>query len=444
VRRTDFNLTEAMRRHRRIATLIALTLVAACATSPSSTATTTTASAASTSARIVTPSAKARIDSALRAYVASGRVAGASAVVWEKGREVYFGAFGMADREANRPMTRDVIAQIFSMTKPVTGVALMQLYEQGKFKLDDPLAKYLPEFANVRVYAGGDSSAPAFEAPSRPITVADITRHTAGFVTSPGEKGVGPLFRAANPQDRDATITQFAQRLATVPLAFQPGTRWSYGISVDVQAALVERLAGQPFQDYVQQHVLDPLGMRETRWYVPERDRARFAAIYQRSGDGALRHAPDSAAKAYNTNHWALFTGASGLTSTLDDYLRFARMLLNGGELDGARILKPETIRLMATNHLPATVRDSSFLTSKGQVGFGIDFAVRVAPPKSAAENNGTVGEFFWDGAASTLFWVDPAHQLTAVLFTQVLPFDARLHKVFRDAVYGPLTLPPR
>jgi CubicO group peptidase (beta-lactamase class C family) len=119
-------------------------------------------------------------------------------------------------------------------------------------------------------------------------------------------------------------------------------------------------------------------------------------------------------------------------------------MLLNGGELDGKRILRPETIRLMATNHLPATVRDSSFLTSKGQVGFGIDFAVRVAMPKSAAENNGAVGEFFWDGAASTLFWVDPANQLTAVLFTQVLPFDARLHKVFRDAVYGPITTPPR
>ncbi len=432
-----------MRRHRQIATLFAVTLCAACATSSSPPRATTPAP--TDGPRVVTPAAKARIDSALRAYVASGRVAGASAVVWEKGREVYFGAFGMADREANRPMTRDVIAQIFSMTKPVTGVALMQLYEQGKFKLDDPLAKYLPEFANVRVYAGGDSSAPTFEAPSRPITVADITRHTAGFVTSPGEKGVGPLFRAANPQDRNATITQFAQRLATVPLAFQPGTRWSYGISVDVQAALVERLAGQPFQEYVKQHVLDPLGMRETRWYVPESDRARFAAIYQRDASGAgVAHAPDSTAKAYNTNHWALFTGASGLTSTLDDYLRFARMLLNGGELDGARILRPETIRLMATNHLPATVRDSSFLTSKGQVGFGIDFAVRVAPPKSAAENNGTVGEFFWDGAASTLFWVDPAHQLTAVLFTQVVPFDARLHKVFRDAVYGPITTPPR
>jgi len=431
-----------MSARRRIATLLGLTLLAACA---SSTATTSAPSVAASTQRVVTDAAKARIDSVLRASVASGRVAGASAVVWEKGREAYFGTFGMADREANRPMTRDVIAQIFSMTKPVTGVALMQLYEQEKFRLDDPLAKYLPEFANVRVYAGGDSGAPTFEAPSRPITVADITRHTAGFVTNPGEKGVGPLFRAANPLDRTGTITQFSQRLATVPLAFQPGTRWSYGISVDVQAALVERLAGQPFQEYVKRHILDPLGMRETRWYVPESDRERFAAIYQRDASGAgVNRAPDSTAKAYNTNHWALFTGASGLTSTLDDYLRFARMLLNGGELDGARILRPETIRLMATNHLPATVRDSSFLTTKGQVGFGIDFAVRLAPPKSAAENNGTVGEFFWDGAASTLFWVDPANQLTAVLFTQVLPFDARLHKVFRDAVYGPITLLPR
>jgi CubicO group peptidase (beta-lactamase class C family) len=424
------------------AALLAAALLSACATSPSSTRPAATISAGQP---IVDARAKARIDSALSACVASGRVAGASAVVWEKGREVYFGAFGMADREANRPMTRDVIAQIFSMTKPVTGVALMQLYEQGKFRLDDPLAKYLPEFANVRVYAGDSAGTPKLEAPSRPITVADITRHTAGFATNPGERGVGPLFRAADPQNRTITITQFAQRLATVPLVFQPGTRWSYGISVDVQAALVERLAGQPFEQYVKQHILDPLGMRETRWFVPESDRARFAAIYQRDSSGAGVHrAPDSVAKAYNTNHWALFTGASGLTSTVDDYLRFARMLLNGGELDGVRILRPETVRLMATNHLPATVRDSSFLPGKGQVGFGIDFAVRVAPPKSVEENNGTVGEFFWDGAASTLFWVDPANQLTTVFFTQVVPFDARAHKVIRDAVYGPVRIPPR
>jgi CubicO group peptidase (beta-lactamase class C family) len=425
--------------------LLAL-LVAAMLQGCASTATSSSQSASAVTGanQVVTAAATRRIDSTLRAYVGSGRVAGASALVWEKGREVYFGAFGMADREASRPMTRDVIAQIFSMTKPVTGVAMMQLWEQGKFKLDDPLAKYLPEFANVRVYVGGDSASPTLEAPSRPITIADITRHTAGFATNAGEKGVGPLFRAANPGDRNNTITQFSQKLASVPLVFQPGTRWSYGISVDVQAALVERISGQPFGRYVREHILEPLKMRETRYLVPEADRARFAAMYRRDSTGALVRVPDSTAKAFHTRQWALEPGASGFTSTLDDYLRFARMLLNGGELDGARILRPETVRLMATNHLPATVRDSSFLTGKGQVGFGIDFAVRHSPPKAAAEMNGVVGEFFWDGAASTLFWVDPANQLTAVLFTQIVPFDSRLHKIFRDAVYGPITLSSR
>ena len=203
--------------------LLAATLLQACAL------TATQTPAATTSAnQVITAAARARIDSTLRAYVDSGRVAGASALVWEKGREVYFGAFGMADREANRPMSRDVIAQIFSMTKPVTGVAMMQLWEQGKFKLDDPLAKHLPEFANVRVYAGSDASdAPRLEPPSRPITVADITRHTAGFAIGGADFGLGRLFRTADPLARTNTITQFAQRLATVPLASSPGTGWA-------------------------------------------------------------------------------------------------------------------------------------------------------------------------------------------------------------------------
>jgi CubicO group peptidase (beta-lactamase class C family) len=390
--------------------------------------------------RVITPVAKARIDSTLAAFVSSGRAASASALVWEKGHEVYFGAAGLADREAGRPMRRDAIVQIFSMTKPITGVALMQLYEQGKFQLDEPLAKYLPEFADVKVYAGDSAGAPRFVALARPITIRDITRHTAGFATSSAEPGIGPLFRAAAPDALTNTLPEFSRKLASVPLAFQPGTRWSYGISVDVQAALVERLAGEPFADYVRKHVLDPLGMHETRYFVPESDRDRFAAMYRRDAGSALTRSPDSTGKALNTKHWALTPGAFGLTSTVDDYLRFARMLLGEGQLDGVRILKPETVRLMATNHLPATVKDSSWLPSKGQVGFGIDFAVRVAPPKSVKENNGVVGEFFWDGAASTLFWVDPANQLVTVFFTQVLPFDGTLHKGLRDAVYGPIS----
>ncbi|HEV7993734.1 MAG TPA: serine hydrolase domain-containing protein [Gemmatimonadaceae bacterium] len=422
--------------NRSIGAVMAMVLVQACASGGKPSATSTPAARGV----VIDAAAKARIDSTLNAFVTSGRTTAASALVWEKGREAYFGAYGLADRESGTPMKRDAIAQIFSMTKPVTGVALMQLYEQGKFQLDEPLAKYLPEWADVKVYAGDSAGTPRMVAPERPITIRDITRHTAGFATSANEPGVGALFRAADPSNRNNTITEFSKRLATVPLSFQPGTKWSYGISVDVQAALVERLAGQSFASYVRQHVLDPLGMRETRYFVPERDRGRLAAMYQRGATGVVARASDSTALAFNTKIWPLEPGAFGLTSTLDDYMRFARMLLGGGQLDGVRILKPETVRLMATNHLPATVKDSSFLTGKGRVGFGIDFAVRVQPPATAAEMNGVVGEFFWDGAASTLFWVDPANQLTAVFFTQVVPFDGVLHKRLRDAVYGPST----
>jgi CubicO group peptidase (beta-lactamase class C family) len=389
--------------------------------------------------QVVDAAARARIDSTLRWFAQSGTVAGVSALVYEKGREVYFGAFGMADREAARPMRRDAIVQIFSMTKPVTGVALMTLYEQGKFQLDDPLAKYAPEFANLRVYSGtAANGSPILVPPWRPITIRDITRHTAGFATAADNPGVGPLLAAADPLNRNNTLAQMAQKLGTVPLWFQPEAKWEYGPSVDVQAFLVERLSGQPFDRYIREHVLDPLGMRATRYVVPERDRARFAAIYNRSDAGVLSRAPDELAFAFNTRPWPLTPGSYGLTSTLDDYMRFARMLVNGGELDGVRVLRPETVRLMATNHLSDTITQRSWLPSKGQVGFGIDFAVRLRPPASADENNGVVGEFFWDGAASTLFWVDPVNQLTAVLFVQLVPFDrVHLHKSFRDAIYG-------
>jgi CubicO group peptidase (beta-lactamase class C family) len=402
-------------------------------------------SAAGAASRVVDRAAVARIDSTLRRFVDSGTLAGVSALVWEKGRQVYYGAYGMADREARVPMARNTIVQIFSMTKPITGVALMQLYEKGAFQLDDPVSKYLPEFADVRVYAGADGSgAPILERPRREMTIRDLTRHTAGFATSGDNPGVGPLLAAADPLNRENTLAQMAERLGRVPLWFQPGERWAYGPSVDVQAYLVEKLSGEPFDRYVREHILDPLGMRDTRYVVPESDLGRFAALYQRRDDGTLTRQPDALARAFNSRRWPLTPGSWGLTSTLDDYMRFARMLVNGGVLDGVRILRPETVRLMATNHLPESVTERSFLPSKGQVGFGIDFAVRLHPPASAAENNGVVGEFFWDGAASTLFWVDPVNDVTAVLFTQLVPFDGvGLHKGFRDAVYGPLPARP-
>lgn len=396
----------------------------------------TSSQAAESEAGIVTASVRARIDSTLQAMVDSGAIAGVSALIVENDKEVYFNAFGMADIENGAKMDRDVITRIFSMTKPVTGVALMQLYEKGAFQLDDPLSKYAPEFADVKVFAGVDENGKVkLESPKRPITIRDITRHTAGFANG-DHPHLGSLVSEANAMDPGNTLAQMAKKLSGIPLAFHPGEEWSYGISVDVQAYLVELLSKEPFDQYIQKNILDPLGMSNTAYVTTNPE--KLAAVYRKNEDGKLVRVPDETANAFNSKPWPLKPGGYGLTSTVDDYMKFARMLVNEGSFNGATILKPETVKLMATNHLSDSVTSRMWLPSKGQVGFGIDFAVRLRPAQSAEENVGTVGEFFWDGAASTLFWVDPKNKLTAVLFVQIFPFDRKLHKVFRDAIYGP------
>lgn len=378
-----------------------------------------------------------RVDLALKALVDDNSLVGVSALIYEKGQEAYFGAFGMADREKNQGMSRDTIIQIFSMTKPVTGVTLMTLYEEGKFKLDDPLKKYAPEFANLQVFAGLDANGEAtYEKPNRAITIGDIMRHTAGWNSGNEQASVAKIWNEKDPGHRSNTLSEMAEKMGQVPLLFQPGTRWLYGPSVDVQAFLAERLSGKPYIELVQERVLGPLQMHDTSYYLPEEKRHRLSAIYHREDDGTMVAMGDEAYQAY-TQEWNLTPGGWGLVSTLDDYMRFARMLLNQGELDGVRILKPETVALMATDAMPDSVTDTSWLPSKGQVGFGIDFAVRIAPPANAQEASGAVGEFFWDGAANTLFWVDPKNEITAVLFNHYRPFgNVPIHKNFRDAVY--------
>lgn len=389
---------------------------------------------------VVTSAVKNRIDSTLRSFVDSSYIAGVSALVFEKGNEVYFNSFGYADREANVKMDRNTIVRIYSMTKPVTGVALMQLYEQEKFQLDDPLSKYAPEFANLSVMSKTNSSGiMTTEALKRPVTIRDITRHTAGFVNNENVPGLGLFFK--NATSRENTLAQLAQKLGQTPLMFQPGEQWAYGPSVDVQAFLVERLSKIPFDQYLQKNIFDPLKMTRTRYIVPENERNVLAAMYNMGPDKKLDRVENEEAYSFNTQEWPLKPGGWGLTATIDDYMRFARMLVNEGELDGVTILQPETVKLMATNHLSDTIKQRMWLPSKGQVGFGIDFAVRLREPQSIEENNGAVGEFFWDGAASTLFWVDPVNDLTAVLFVQKFPFDNKLHKAFRDAVYGKVKL---
>lgn len=388
-----------------------------------------------TAAALVNDNVKTRIDSTLKSLVQSGKIAGVSALIYEKNKEVYHNAFGFADREAKTEMDRNTVVRIYSMTKPITGTALMQLYEKGAFKLDDPLAEYAPEFAAMKVFAGVDAAGNIKTEPlNRPITIRDLTRHTAGFAREE-HPVLEELVKKADAMNRENTLSEMAKKLSSLPLAFQPGEEWSYGVSVDVQAYLVERLSGKPFDEYVKENILDPLGMNNTA-YVPK-DLQKMAAMYRMSEDGQLSRIPDQEANAFNGQPWPLKPGGWGLTSTLDDYMTFARMLVNGGELNDTRILKEETVKLMATNHLADSVTERMWLPTKGQVGFGIDFAVRLHPPLNGEENNGEVGEFFWDGAASTLFWVDPVNELTAVLFVQKFPFDGELHKKFRDAVYG-------
>jgi CubicO group peptidase (beta-lactamase class C family) len=329
------------------------------------------------------------------------------------------------------------------MTKPVTGVALMQLWEQGKFGLDDPLSRYLPEFESMSVYAGKDSAGtPIYRAASRPVTVRDITRHTAGFAYGAGDTPAHAAYVKADPLSLDIDLAEMGRRLGKVPLLFDPGARWSYSIAVDVQALVVEKLSGQKFADYVREHVLQPLGMRTTDWRQPDDRLPRLAALYQKT-DGKMVRQPDDQTRRLNFHDNRLTGGGFGLSSTIDDYMRFARMLLGGGELDGTRILKASTVRMMGTNQLDARVTDRGFLPSKGSVGFGIDFAVRVSQPQSRDENRGAVGEFFWDGAATTLFWVDPVNRLATVFFVQTRPFDATLHRDIRAAIYGPDYLGP-
>lgn len=388
---------------------------------------------------------KSRIDRALEEMVSSGRAVGTSALIFKNGREVYFGTAGLADREAGTSIRRDTMFQIFSMTKPVTGVALMQLWEDKRFRLDDPLAMHLPEYKETKVFKGMDANGrPILKAPDRPILIRDILRHTAGFAYGAGESYPEQQFATIDPLNFDNDLAEFSRRLAKVPLMFEPGTRWSYSAAVDVQARLIEKLTGMKLEDYVRSHVLEPLGMKETAWTQPEERLPRFAAAYAKAPDGKLARMPDADFRRFNFASRKLTMGGAGLASTADDYMKFARMLLNEGYFNGVRILRPSTVRLMATNHLDPRVTERQWLPSKGNGGFGFDFFVRTGQPRDPNEHRGAVGEFFWDGAWSTFFIVDPANDLAAVFLVQTAPFDGTLHRDFRKALYGEGYLGPK
>jgi len=386
-----------------------------------------------------------RIDHTLAQMVADGRVIGAVMLIWQDGREAYFGSAGFADREAKIPISRDNLFQVWSMTKPVTGVGLMRLWEQGRFGLDEPLAKYLPEYGDVKVFAGMDPAGrPILEAPNRPILIRDILRHTAGFGYWDGPSYTEHFLGQVDPLNVNNTLAEFSRKLATVPLLYQPGSQWSYSAAVDVQARLIERLGGQRFETYMQEQVLGPLGMKDSAWTQPEERYARLTTPYEVGPDQKLRRKSEADKRRLNFSDRKLTMGGAGLASTADDYMRFARMLLGHGTLDGVRILKPSTVKLMTTDQLDPRMTERSWLPTKGNGGYGFDMFVRNGQPQNSVENRGSAGEFFWDGAWSTLFWVDPANAMAVVFLVQKDPYDFSLHHDIRQAVYGPDYLGPK
>ncbi len=377
------------------------------------------------------------VDTALSELVTGGSVIGVSALIYKGGQEIYYGDFGMADREADRPWQRDTLATLYSMTKPITGVTLMSLHEEGLFELEDPLSDYLPEYSDMQVVTGLDNAGvPILEPAHRPIKVIDIFRQTACFGYGWEDHPAAAIMNEAEVLDPAKPLSQFSAELAELPLYCHPGTQWKYGVAVDVQARLAEVVTGRPYEKLVHQRVLDPLGMTDTGYFVPADQKPRLAAVYSTHNDTPLSRDPDESVYGFRNTKPVQINGGHGLISTIDDYMRFALMLQNDGSLDGVQILRPETVALMSRDHLPSGITEKDFLPTKGQMGFGLDFAVRIAPPVDEVESFGIVGEFFWDGAASPLFWVDPENDITVVFLTQVLPFDMDAQKGFRRAVY--------
>ncbi|GAB2576265.1 serine hydrolase domain-containing protein [Kribbella endophytica] len=385
-----------------------------------------------------------RVSALVRRYVDSGRYAGAVCVVARRDRVVHFEAQGSMDAERGLPMRDDTIFRIFSMTKPVVSLGLMQLYEEGRFQLDDPVARYLPELAELKVFAGGDADRYDVREPTRAMTVRDLLMHTSGLAALNGRGPVSELYRRAGLSGMDSTHTlaDLPGLLAGIPLQADPGARWIYGISTDLVGRLIEVIDGRPLDEYLDQRIFQPLQMPDTGFSVPEATIDRFAAGYT-SKDPSYELADDPRTSAYAQPR-SFLSGVAGLVSTAGDYLRFARMLANRGTLDGVRVLGPRTVDFMTTNHLPGgkdlvAMADTGGETKRAGQGFGLGFGVLLDP--TVAQTVGTPGEYFWGGAASTAFFVSPADDLVVVFLTQLRPSASYpIRRELRAAVYAALT----
>ncbi|MEN6543928.1 serine hydrolase domain-containing protein [Parvibaculum sp.] len=364
-------------------------------------------------------------------YVDKGKLAGLSTLVSRRGQIVHFESIGKRDRDLGAPMERDSIFRIYSMSKPITSVALMMLFEEGHFQLNHEVARYIPEFRKLRVWAGGTNAAWATKEPARPMTIRDLLTHTSGLTYDfMNQHPVDRLYRRAGidslAKDK-MTLKEMIERLADIPLLFSPGEYWNYSVATDVCGYLVEVLSGRPLDEFLQSRIFMPLGMVDTGFTVPKEKLHRFTANYEKDAQtGETRLVDRSDESSAYVKAKPFLSGGGGLVSTMTDYWRFCQMCLNGGELDGTRIISRKTLEFMRLNHLPGgrTMKEMS-LSSFGELaaegaGFGLGFQVILDPAE--AQSIGSVGNYSWGGAASTYFWIDPEEELVAILMTQLMP----------------------
>ena len=368
-----------------------------------------------------------RIKPVMQEYVDENKLAGVLTMVARKGKVVHLETFGKMDIAQDKPIMEDTIFRIYSMSKPVTSVAVMALYEESHFRLDEKVSKFIPEFKDLKVFKSKTEDGMELDALEHEMTIRHLLTHTSGLTYGWGARPVDEMYRAAKIFEPGTTLSEMTQKLAKIPLVFQPGTKWEYSVSVDVLGYLVEVISGMPFEQFLQQRLFKPLGMVDTGFDVPENKRHRYAELYRPQTEGGIEVVTD--VPLSNGPHRFFPSGGGGLVSTASDYMRFCQMLLNGGVLDGVRILGRKTVDIVRMNHVPDDVagdRDTGF-----GLGFSVVLDVRKTGELSSA---GTIG---WGGAAATTFWIDPQEQLIGVLMTQLLSNPHPFQRQFRVLTYS-------
>ncbi|MHC4640073.1 MAG: serine hydrolase [Planctomycetota bacterium] len=368
----------------------------------------------------------AQVKPAVQAMIDDEKIAGASIIVARKGKIALFETLGMMDKKAKKPMQPDTIFRFYSMTKPVTSVAAMMLYEEGKLNLDDPVSKYIPEFKSLKVYAESGKHAEQ----EHQMSVRDLFRHTSGLTYGFfGNTPVDKMYRAGSVFDWDSSLQDMIDKLSEIPLLYQPSTKWHYSVSTDVLGYLVQKISGQSLDKFFKQRIFKPLKMKDTAFHLPAKKTERFAVCYGPNLTGGLNITDDPNKSRYLKKP-SILSGGGGLVSTARDYLRFCQMLLNKGQLDGERFLRPETVEMMTKNQLPDSVRRGN------DGGFGLGFSVRLKDGKFPK------GEYGWGGAASTHFWISPKDELIVIALSQYMPYSGRLENAVKPIVYDSILKP--